>query len=483
MNVNFSLLWPEFLLASLGALVLGVDLVASPRWRNRASAIVAASGMVAIAIFSLVFLWSRSEALYGSLYLVDQYSLLFKVFSLLVGVVVVLMSVEYVGKRISHPGEYYGLIVFSVLGAVMMAASGELLTAYISVELLSFSLYVLVSLTRGDRRSAEAGTKYILLGALSSAILLYGISIIYGTMGTTVFRELDAPLSLSLSTPTVIVGFAMILAGLGFKLAAVPFHLWAPDVYEGAPTPVTAHLSVLSKAATFALVLRFFADALPTSVEQWQMAVAIIAAATMTIGNLTALAQRNVKRLLAYSSIGQVGFLMVGLVALTPAASNAIVLHLVGYAFANLAVFMVVIAIENRTGEEEIGGFAGLADRAPFSAIVMTLALFSLAGLPFLAGFVTKFYLFIAASERGFLWLAGLAITNSLISLYYYLGIVRQMYVEEPREKSPVQTPALTMAVLTAMLAGTILIGVYPAPLLDLIEAANSSLGPLVTGR
>ena len=483
MNVDFTLLLPEFLLAGLGALVLGIDLVVKPGLRNRASAVVAAGGLAGITIFSLVFLWDRQEDLYGGLYLIDQYALLFKAFFLLAGVVVTLMSVEYVGRRMSHPGEYYSLLVFSVLGAVMMAGAGELLTAYIAVELLSFSLYVLVSLARGDQRTAEAGTKYILLGALSSAILLFGISILYGTMGTTVFRELDGPLAISLGTPTVIVGFAMVLAGLAFKLAAAPFHLWAPDVYEGGPTPVTAHLSVLSKAATFALMLRFFAEALPSSIEQWQLIVAIIAAATMTMGNITALAQRNVKRLLAYSSIGQVGFLMVGLVALTPAASNALVLHLVGYAFTNLAVFMVLIAVENRNEGEELTSFAGLGDRAPFSALVITLGLFSLAGLPFLAGFVTKFYLFTAVSQGGFLWLAGLAIANSLVSLYYYLGIVRQVYVEKPATTSPLPTPALTAVVLVTMLAGTIFIGVFPGPVLDLIETANGSLGLFIAGR
>ena len=477
MNVDFTLLLPEFLLAGLAFLVLGVDLVVREERRNVVTAIVAAVGMTAVGLFALVFLWNEDEALYNGLYLVDRYSLLFKAFFLAVGVVAVLMSIEYVGRRMHHPGEYYSLLVFSILGGVMMASSGELLTAYISLELLTFSLYVMVSLSRGDRRSAEAGTKYILLGALSSAILLYGISLLYGTLGTTMFRVIDPTLAFSFSTPTVLLGFAMVLAGFGFKLAAVPFHLWAPDVYEGAPTPVTAHLSVLSKAAGFALVLRFFAEALPSSVDQWQLTVATIAAATMTIGTLTAIAQHNIKRLLAYSSVGQVGFLMVGLVALTPDSANALVLHLVGYAFSNLVVFMVIIAVENRTGKEEIADYAGLAHRAPLSAMAMTAALFSLAGLPFFAGFITKFYLFTSAAGEGMLWLVGLAIANSLISLYYYLRVVRQMYVEEPADPSPLRVPWLTTVVVVAMLAGTIFVGVYPGPLLDLIEAANASLG------
>lgn len=482
MNIDFSLLLPEFLLTLLGLSVLGIDLVAPTKLRNRLGYVTSSIGMLLIAPISFLFLNGKQGSLYNGIYLIDDFSLLFKVFFMLIGVVVALMSAEYVGRRMHHPGEYYSMIVFSVLGAVMMSGAAELLTAYISLELLSFSLYVLVALARGERRSIEAGVKYILLGALSSAILLFGISIIYGTMGTTVFRELESPLAMSLGAPTVILGFSMILAGLGFKLAAAPFHLWAPDVYEGAPTPVTAHLSVLSKAAAFALALRFFSESLPASIDQWQFPLAVIAALTMTIGNMTALAQQNIKRLLAYSSIGQVGFLMLGLIALSASASNALVLHLVGYAFTNLAVFMVVIAVENHSGQEDLSGFAGLGDRAPFSALVMTLGLFSLAGLPFLAGFITKFYLFTAVSEAGLLWLAGLAIANSLVSLYYYLRIIRQMYVENSSEKSPISQPFLTRLVLGLMLLGTILIGIYPGPLLNLIEAANLPLGLVISG-
>jgi NADH-quinone oxidoreductase subunit N len=481
-NINFSLLLPEFLLTILGLSVLGLDLVVSPKSRNRLGCLTASIGMMSIALVSFFSLSGQQGSLYNGSYLIDDFSLLFKVFFMLIGAVIALMSLEYVGGRMQHPGEYYSMLVFSVLGAVMMSGAAELLTAYISLELLSFSLYVLVALARGERRSLEAGVKYILLGALSSAILLFGISIIYGTMGTTVFQELDSPLAISLGTPTVILGFSMILAGLGFKLAAAPFHLWAPDVYEGAPTPVTAHLSVLSKAAAFALVLRFFAESLPSSIDQWQFPLAVIAALTMTIGNVTALAQQNIKRLLAYSSIGQVGFLMLGLVALSASASNALILHLIGYAFTNLAIFMVVIAVENHGGNEELSSFAGLGDRAPFSALVMTLSLFSLAGLPFLAGFITKFYLFTTVSAEGLLWLAGLAIANSLVSLYYYLRIIRQMYVEDSPEKSPVSQPFLTRLVLSFMLAGTILIGIYPGPLLNLIEAANLPLGLMIVG-
>lgn len=482
MNIDFTLLTPEFLLTALGFLVLGVGLTVNRSQRNTVTAAVSLAGLLSIGIFSVIFLWDKETSLYGGIYRIDHYALLFKAIFMSIGFITVMMSVEYVGKRMHHPGEFYSLIVFSVLGSSMLAASGELLTAFISLELLSFSLYVLVSLPRGDHRSAEAGTKYILLGALSTAIMLYGISILYGTLGTTMFSTIGSVLGFSIQSPSVIIGMAMLLAGLGFKLAAVPFHMWAPDVYEGSPTPVTGYLSVLSKAAGFALVLRFFSESLLTSIDQWQLTVAVIAAATMTVGNLTALAQINIKRLLAYSSIGQVGFLMVGLVALSPNASTALILHLVGYAFTNLTVFMVVIFVENQTGGEEVPDFSGLANRSPFSALAMTAALFSLAGLPIFAGFITKFYLFTAASEQGFLWLAAVAITNSLVSLYYYLRIIRQMYVEEPSDSSPLKLSILTTAVLVSMLTGTIMVGILPAPFVSLIEAGTESLG-LITGN
>ena len=477
--VDFSLLAPEMLLAALGFLVLVVDLVLPqdrPARRNTAAAAVAVVGMAAIAAVAISTRPEAVESVYGGLLFIDAYALLFKTLFMGVGIAVVLMSAEYVGRVIRHPGEFYGLVVFAVLGSGLMASAGELLTAYIALELLSFCLFVLVGLTRGDRRSAEASTKYILLGAISSAVLLYGISLLYGTAGTTVFGEMDAQFWVNFS-PTVIIGLAMLLAGIGFKLALVPFHLWAPDVYEGAPTPVTALVAVLSKAATFALLLRFLAEASVGTLDEWQLALAVLAALTMTVGTLTALVQRNVKRLLAYSSIAQVGFVMVGVVAMTEAGANAVVLHLVGYAFSNLAAFAVVVSLEAKTRKEEIADYAGLSAASPLMALVLTAALFSLAGLPIFAGFITKFYLFTAAADAGYLWLAALAITNSVISLYYYLRIVREMYITEPAvEPERIRLPALSAGALWALLAGTIAVGVYPAPLARAVDAATNAL-------
>jgi len=494
MSVDFTLLIPEFLLAGLAIGVLAVDMVLPARLNHRRNAIaasMAAVGMLAVLGYSLVDLRNIGETLYGQIYFVDRYALLFKALFLGTGVAVVLMSVEYVGKKLQNPGEYYALLVFSVLGSIMMASAGELLTAYIALELLSFSLYALVGLPRGDPRSAEAVTKYILLGAVSSAILLYGISLLYGTLGTTFFRFMDSPLAMFASQPTVIIGFAMVAAGLAFKLAIVPFHMWTPDAYEGAPTPVTAHLSVLSKAAAFALALRFFTEATQQSFHSWQMGIAVLAALTMTVGALVALTQTNIKRLLAYSSITQAGFVIVGLVAIgdaigggvqNQAAANAVILHLVGYAFTTLAAFMVVVTVEAHSGRELIADYAGLARRSPLAAMVMASALLSLAGLPIFAGFVTKFFLFTAAAEAGLLWLVVVAALASLVSLYYYLRIVRQMYLVKPEGGSAaIVFPRLSTVTMLGLFGGMVFVGIYPGPILDAAEAATHVLGPFVS--
>jgi NADH-quinone oxidoreductase subunit N len=470
-------------------------------------------------------LWGQQETLYGGLLAIDNYSLFFKVLFLVLGVFIILSSMEFVQQYLSHPGEFYGLLLFSILGMNVMAQSRELLTAYISLELLSFSLYVMAAYAREDPKSNEAGIKYIIIGAFSTAILLYGISMVYSTLGVTKFVAISSALgSASEASPSLWVGLALILVGLGFKVSAVPFHMWAPDVYEGAPLPVTAYLAIGSKAAAFALMLRMFAEAFLPAASQWQLIVAVLAAITMLVGNLVALAQRNIKRLMAYSSIGHVGFILTGIAALSPdslLAANSIMLYLVGYSFTNLVVFAALISFFNMTGKEMIADFAGLADRQPFLAAAIAIGMFSLAGLPIFAGFTVKFYLFTVVANQGMLWLASLAIFSSLVSLYYYLQVMRQMYIQPAPSASHIveaegseQIPAgarqlahghesegvahgtsgfplvrggikevlspsvLMLLVLSLGLIGVVWVGVYPAPLLDIIEAASRAILP-----
>ena len=493
-TANLHLLWPEFLVTGLAFVVLTLDLFLPPERKNILPAVTVA-GLVALVVFTLVFLWGQEATpLYQGIVRVDGFSLFFKVAFMVLGVLIVAASVDFVKHYLTNPGEYYAVLLFSILGMMVMASAAELLTAYIGLELLSFSLYVLVSHNREDPKSNEAGTKYILLGAFASALLLYGISMVYGEIARldiaspTSFAAIQTYLqAVSGLPPVFILGLGLIVAGLGFKVAAVPFHMWAPDVYEGAPIPITAYLAVGSKAAGFALVLRLFATAFMPAIEDWQLIIAILAAATMTLGNLVALAQHNIKRLLAYSSIGQVGYLLVGLAALAlvgedgsitalTSASNAIILHVVGYGITNLGLFVAVIAFYNATGKAEVSDFAGLADRNPFIAMSLTVTMFSLAGLPIFAGFITKFYLFVAAAEADMLWLAGLAIANSLISLYYYLVVIRQMYIVPAEDNTPVGMSWVTGGLLGVLVIGTVLIGVYPAPLVDAVETATAAI-------
>ena len=484
MSVDFSLLIPEFMLAGAGFLVLLVDLVLPQSQMHRRNTATAATAVLGLAVTGVVAVATQvdtSERLYDGLLFIDRYALLFKVLFAGIGIAVIIMSVDYVSEKMRHPGEYYALIVFAVLGATLMAESGELLTAFISIELLSFSLYVLVGLSRGDGRSAEASTKYILLGAISTAIMLYGVSQLFGALGTTRFTELGPALAVGRGwNLTIIIGFVMFVAGLGFKLSMVPFHMWAPDVYEGAPTPITALIATLSKAAAIALLLRFLAEAGAGSVNEWRMPLAVLAAATMVIGSLSALPQTNIKRLLAYSSIAQIGFILVGIVPNTVMGANAVLLHVIGYAFTTLAAFTVVVVIELKLGKESVADYAGLSRRAPVLAMIMTGALFSLAGLPIFAGFLTKFYLFTSAVEESLEWLVVIAVATSVISLYYYIRVIREMYITETEDDSKLPVPLLLAGLAWVMFIGTVAVGIYPAPFADATHAAATALTPWI---
>jgi len=496
MSVNVNLLIPEFILTGMGLLVLALDLVL-PKASRGVLPWVGVAGLIAAVATALIYRWDRVEELYGGVFIADGYSLFFFAFLVLLGVAVMIASIDYVKQHIRFPGEYYGILIFSILGMVLMASAGELLTAYIAMELLSFSLYVLVALRKYDSKSNESAVKYILLGAFSSAIMLYGISMVWGVTGTTFYDGIAAHLTANPDADVaLIVGLALIVAGLGFKVAAVPFHMWAPDVYEGAPTPVTAYLAIGSKAAAFALILRLFSEGLLPASEDWRVLIAMLAAATMVLGNLAAIRQTNIKRMLAYSSVGQVGYLLLGVaslgvidgsgvVTLSERASSGVMVHLVGYAVANLAAFLVVAVVYSRTGSDEIADYRGLAKKSPYLSLVLSVALFSLAGLPFFAGFVTKFYLFAAGAEAGFLWLSGLAMGASLVSLYYYLRVIQRAYVDQPDkgdeptavERSTFFVPRTSWLMLGALLVGIILIGVWPTQLAAAAESASAALG------
>jgi len=475
LNLDYSLLTPEFCLAGLAAIILGLDLFA-PQVRKEWLPYITALGLVGVLGVSLG--WLDVESDFAGIIYVDDYTTFFRVFFTATAAVVALMSAQFVRDRLKNNGEYYALLVLSVIGAVYMAASRELLTAYISLELLSFSLYVLVSFARMDPKSNEGGMKYMLLGAFASALLLYGLSLIYGSAGTTYYSDIATAYSGSTESFDLglLMGMVLLLAGLGFKVAALLFHMWTPDAYEGAPLPITAYLSATSKIAGFALLLRLFTGAFMPVLDDWQWMVAALAALTMVLGNLVALQQTNVKRLLAYSSIGQVGYMLMAIAALSAATASALLLHMAGYVVTNLAAFTCIIAWYNLTGKDDIADMRGMAERAPVLAAVLTGALFSLSGMPLFAGFFTKFILFQAVASEGFIWLTVIAVVMSFVSLYYYLMVIKELYISQPDEEGRLQVPAMASGLAVALMVGVFYVGIYPGPLFEIAEEATNIL-------
>lgn len=472
--IDYSILTPELALTALTFVILTIDLFV-PRERKHWLGYMSVVSLLLVMGITILFRDSRGD-LYNGIFLADGYTLFFRLFFPSVSIFIILMSLDFVRAHLRYAGEYYGLILFATLAMIFMTAAGELITAYISFELLNFCLYILASYARDNPKSNEAGIKYILLSAFSSAILLYGLSLLYGFTKTTYYSGIAESLAAAELNVGLTMALVLVIGGLGFKVAAVPFHMWTPDVYEGAPTPITAFIAAASKAAGFALLLRLFSTALLPMADSWGPILAILAAVTMTVGNLVAIWQRNIKRLLAYSSISQVGYLLVGMAALSQATASAVVLHIAGYAVTNLAAFQCIITYYNLTEKEDISDYAGMAERAPFLALGLSTALFSLAGMPLFAGFTTKFYLFTTAAQEGLLWLVGLAITNSLISLYYYLLVIRQMYISAPPEGGRLRVFSSANGLLFILLVGVFAIGLYPDPLVRLISAATKVL-------
>ncbi|MCC7366619.1 MAG: NADH-quinone oxidoreductase subunit N [Dehalococcoidia bacterium] len=494
--MDYKLFIPEYIAGGCAVAIIGLELF-MPKVRRDILAYLTFFAALAWGAASLFFVGSDPKTFpmpgtggveegVAGLIQVDNFTTFFRLLGAGIVAVVALQSAAYMRDRAQTASEYYGLLLVAGAGMVYMAAARELITAYISLELLSFCLYILVGYLKKDKLSSEASLKYILLGAFSSAMLLYGISLIYGVTGTTTYDGIAAALSErgSDTDPAVVVGFVLILAGVGFKVSAAPFHMWAPDAYQGAPLPITGFLSTLSKAAGFALVLRLFSSAFTTDAEMWRWAVSVLAAATMLIGNLVAIQQTNLKRLVAYSSIGQVGYMLIVIAAIGYGdaevgrdASAALLLHIVGYVVSTLALFSALTAYYNKTGDDSIEGLRGLSETQPFLALVITISLFSFAGLPFFAGFATKLLMFQAATSTELLWLIGLGVLNSFISLYYYLMVMRQMYLFDPMAGLKRFSVNPLLMVLTAGLAaGIVFIGVYPGPVFEGAERATNPL-------
>jgi len=477
---------PELILTSLILVMIVADLFFRRTEQSRNVAWIGLVGLVATFMAVLRLQGTGSHSIFNDMLAVDPFAQYFKYIFLGAAILVIFFSLLYPDLSGRRVGEYFTVLVATTLGMFLMASATNLVTIFISIEIVSVTSFVLASYLKHQTRSSEAGLKYAIYGAFSSGLMLYGISLIYGLTGTTNIYHIQEMFSQTVPDRlTLFVAILLLLAGFGYKIASVPFHFWAPDVYEGAPTPITAFLSVGPKAAGFAMLIRFFNVTLATSgtpgdgvewtalgVAQWPQLLAVLSALTMSLGNLIAIVQNNLKRLLAYSSIAHAGYALMGTVVLSQDGLRATLFYLVVYYFMNLGAFLVVIVVAKLIGSEDIHDYRGLAWKAPVPAIAMGVFLFSLTGIPPTGGFVGKFYLFAALIKGGpaYYWLAVVGIINSVISLYYYARILRAMFIDPPARVERLSVSPAFATLLTILVIPTVLLGVYWAPLVDLAQ-------------
>ncbi|HEX9016260.1 MAG TPA: NADH-quinone oxidoreductase subunit N [Chloroflexota bacterium] len=475
--MDITLLLPELILATFASLVIVVDLFLRPTAKD-VNLFISLAGIVAAAGAAVGLVGRNTTSFFGML-VVDDYAIFFKLAFLLAAALVALSAVAFLKRHPGAEGEFYGLLLFSTTGMMLMAGTRELISIYVALELTSISLYLLAGIARRDLKSSEASLKYLLLGAMSSAILLYGMALLYGLSGTTDLAGIAKAIGTT-SSPALLLGMSLVAAGFGFKIAAVPFQMWAPDVYEGAPTPVTAFLSVASKAAGFSVIVRVFVTALPAIQPEWVNIFSVLSALTMVLGNVVALSQKNIKRMLAYSSIGHAGYILMGVAAAGPfnptAGIPSVMFYLVGYTVTNLVAFGVVVLASRAVPDDTIEGYSGLHRRSPVLALAMAISLLSLAGLPPMVGFFAKFYLFAAAFQAGMIWLVVLGLLMSAVSLFYYTWVIRQMYLVAPASEEPISFPTASFVSVAAALVGVFALGIYSDPFLAFARVAVQTM-------
>lgn len=480
-STTFASILPEILILVLGMLVLIVE----PFWKEeqrRNVGWLTAGGLLIAMVISLLFGQPGTPiTTLGGMVRFDWLGFFFKMLFMFAGVATALLLMD--NEKVGGRGEAYLLLLASLLGMDLMAASADLVMLYLAIETTSIPLYVLSGFMLADEKSTEAGFKYLLFGALTSTVMLYGFSLIFGFSGTTNIYQLAGMFAAGSLSPFVAFGLlALILVGIGFKVSIVPFHFWAPDVYEGAPTPVAGFLSTASKAAGFAVLVRLFFVAFPDGdiAKYWTLALAILSAVTMTVGNLLALPQTNIKRLIAFSSVSHAGYAMIGVVALSQLGAASVVFYLAAYILTNLLAFGIVMAFSRITGLEDLKDYAGMSRRSPWLGLMMLAAFLSLAGMPPFGGFVAKVVVFAAGIQAGYVWLVIIGILNSVIGVYYYLNAMKYVYLyrmpEQDEENHPLPLTRPYVIALAVLAIGVILIGTVFAPWFGWSDAAALNL-------
>jgi NADH-quinone oxidoreductase subunit N len=488
---DLQLIVPELILTVCACVALVMEVVL-PYRKSKVIAYFSLVGIALAAVSLVVQYWSRAafpiDGFYGMIR-IDGFALIFQSIFLIGAALAIAISTRYLDIEGEQHGEYYALVLFATVGMMFLACGFDLITLYISLELMALTFYVLVAFTKREKRSNEAAMKYFLLGAFSSGVLLYGMSLLYGDAGSTTLGEIGRSVaeiaagtgdaSTASLRPMLLLGMIALAAGLFFKIAAVPFHMWAPDAYEGAPTSVTAFLSTASKAASFALYVRIFMEALNSIRADWAPLLGLVAAITIMVGNWAAVTQENSKRLLAYSSISNAGYVLLGLVAGNSYGYIGLTIYLLVYTFMNMGAFGIIISLRRRgIIGDNVDDMTGLAHKAPAMAAMMAVFMLSLGGLPMTGGFIGKYFLFGGLLQRGkadgktwYYWLAGWAIINTVVSFYYYVRFIKVMYLgDRIADDKPLSlSPALQTA-LVVSLAGIIFIGVYPQPVIEIVQ-------------
>ena len=476
--IHLPAIGPVLVLAITALVLLVLDLL-PPRERKEHLGVVGLAGIVGSLVVSL-YLWGADERAFQGMVILDGFAIFFNlVIGFAVGLVL-LQSLDYARRQGAESGEFYILVILAAVGMTLMAGAGDLIVVFLGLETMSLALYVLAGSFRGRIESAEASMKYFLLGAFASGFFVYGLALVYGATGSTNIDRIGAAIGGgSARDPLLVVGFGLLVVGFGFKISTVPFHMWVSDVYQGAPTSITILIATGSKAAAFAALLRVLLVAMRQGQADWSLLMWGLAVLSMTVGNVVAIAQQNVKRMLAYSSIAHGGYILIGVAAGGALGNSSVLFYLLVYTFTTAGAFGVILLLE-RGGREavETSDLAGLAARHPVLALVLTIFLLSLVGIPPTAGFVGKFYLFGAAVRSGYVWLAVIGVLNSALAAYYYLRIVVVMYMREPDGAPTVMVPSLggSLALLVA-LCGVVWLGVMPAPYFEL---AQTALAPLL---
>jgi NADH-quinone oxidoreductase subunit N len=478
-EIDLYLIAPEIIITAFGFLVLLLDVFSPREGRKGYLGVLSLIGIVLAFFYTLPLMGSVKSGFEG-MFLSDGYSLFFKIVFMIIAFLTILISMGYTQREGIEFGEYYALILFSTLGMMLMASGSHLITIFLGLETMSISIYVLAGLMREDKRSVESALKYFLLGAFATGFLLYGIALIYGATGSLHLKDVAAYIASKnlLRSPMLLMSLVFLTIGFGFKIASVPFHMWTPDVYEGAPTSITAFMATGVKAAAFSALVRVFFSALPGFRPDWTSIMWLISVATMTVGNIVAISQSNIKRMLAYSSIAHAGYILVAFVAGNDLGISGILFYLMAYTFMNIGAFTCVILL-GKKGEENtlINDYAGIGFKYPLIAASMTIFLLSMAGIPPLGGFMAKFYVFSAAVKEKFYWLAILGVINSAISVYYYLRVTVVMYFRESeREITGLQfSPASVIALILAVI-GTLYMGIFPANVLSFAQKSIAGL-------